>query len=651
MSRTNHGASPPRETPSGRQAWRRLDPYLLLIVLLSLLPMAPMLQPGYQWHAHDARHSVYFLFEFDRGIQDGSLFPRWQPDFAFGYGYPFFNIYGPLAFYAGEALHLAGLPIVDAVKAVFALSITLSGLAMYGFVKQVLGTPGRRNAAGLVAAVAYMVMPYRLVDIYVRAGLAESVAYVWVPLVLWGTWATLHRPRLANVLGLALAYAALLFTHPLTVLLLTLILVFYVGFLALARLKDEVPPRRWTRESILPLSGHLGHILLPTAFALILGLGLSAVFGLPAMTENRFVRLDQWYGGRYAWGGDFVEFFQLFSPRWGMGTSVPGPDDQVSFQLGAVPVVLSLVAVASLLVRKKDKTPDRGERRAFRLIVFFAVLVAVAAFLMLEASAPLWQALPLVRVVQFPWRLLTLTVFSMAFLCGAVARGGERRGDLADLPILLLVLLLLLSSLPYARAEMVEREVSLAGLMRFQQSADEMTGSTAWVREVPGWSPLADLHVAGEPLTTRVDFESLYRQRGNAFARPLEFRAHRELVEYQADRPVLLTFNVFYYPGWHAYLVDGETDAVLHELPIALRGKLGLITVRLPEGRGRVLLRLENTPLRSLGTGMTLASLALVAGLVVGRLVLRRRPILGREAPREAERLPGREPWPDDQDG
>ena len=640
-SRSARGASPPGERTNGRQALRRLDPYLLLIVLLSLLPMAPMLQPGYQWHAHDARHSVYFLFEFDRGIQDGSLFPRWQPDFAFGYGYPFFNIYGPLAFYAGEALHLAGLPIVDAVKAVFALSITLSGLAMYGFVKQVLGAPGQRNAAGLVAAVAYMAMPYRLVDIYVRAGLAESAAYVWVPLVLWGTWATLHRPRLANVLGLALAYAALLFTHPLTVLLLTLILVFYVAFLALARLKDEVSPRRWTRESILPLFGHLGHILLPTAFALVLGLGLSAVFGLPAMTENRFVRLDQWYGGRYTWGGDFVEFFQLFSPRWGMGASVPGPDDQVSFQLGAVPVVLGLVAVASLLIRRKD--------RAFRLIAFFAALVVVATFLMLEASAPLWQTLPLVRVVQFPWRLLTLTVFSMAFLCGAVARGEERRGGLVDLPALVLVLLLLLSSLPYARAEMTEREVSLAGLMRFQQSADEMTGSTAWVREIPSWSPLADLHVAGEPLTTRVDFESLFRQRGNAFARPLEFKAHRELVEYQADRPVLLTFNVFYYPGWHAYLVDRETNAVLHELPISLRGKLGLITVRLPEGTGRVLLRLENTPLRSLGTAMTFASLALIAGLVVGRLVLgQRRPIRGREAPQGAESLPGREPWPDD---
>jgi len=267
---------------------------------------------------------------------------------------------------------------------------------------------------------------------------------------------------------------------------------------------------------------------------------------------------------------------------------------------------------------------------------------------MLEVSAPLWQALPLARLVQFPWRLLTLTVFSMAFLCGAVARGERPRHGLVDVPALVLVLLLLLSSLPYARAEMSQQEVSLAGLMRFQQSADEMTGSTAWVREIPDWSPLADFHVAGKPLTTRVDFESLYRQRGDAFARTLELKAHRELVEYTTDRPVLLTFNVFYYPGWSAYLLDRESGAVLRELPIALRGELGLITVRLPEGTGRVLLRLEDTPVRRLGTALTCASLILAAGLVVGRLALRRGR--GRAARTDlAGRggLEGQDRWPD----
>jgi hypothetical protein len=84
--------------------------------------LGPLLQPGYFWGAHDARHSVYFLYQFDKAIRDGVFYPRWAPDFAFGYGYPFFNIYGPLSSYASEILHLAGLDIVTSVKVVFGLS-------------------------------------------------------------------------------------------------------------------------------------------------------------------------------------------------------------------------------------------------------------------------------------------------------------------------------------------------------------------------------------------------------------------------------------------------------------------------------------------------------------------------------------------------
>jgi hypothetical protein len=616
--------NPPNAQPKSplRRIVSRFDPYILLVILLGLFPISPLLQPGYQWDAHDARHTVYFLLEFDQGIQDGILFPRWQPDFAFGYGYPFFNIYGPLSTYLGEAMHLLGFSFTDAAKIVFALSIILSGLAMYGFVKQVLG-----RQAALVAAVAYMVIPYRLVDLYVRAALAESMAYVFVPLVLWGVWATLHRPRLANVLGLAFAYGALLFTHPLTALLLTLILVFLVALLALARVNDQQPWRQLTRESTLPLLGHLGNVLLPTATGLVLGLGLSAVSLLPAMTENVFVRVDQWYGGRYAWGGDFVEFFQLFSPAWGFGASVPGPNDGVSFQLGVVPIILSLFALV-LLFRRASRA--RLDRSAVRLIAFFAALTAVILFLMLEVSAPLWQTLPLVRLAQFPWRLLSLTVVSMAFLSGAVVRRLRADTAFVGLPTLILVALLILGSLPYMRAHLSEQEVSLAGLMRFQQSADEMTGSTAWAREIPTWSPMADYHIAGEPVTSKLDYTYMYEQAGKTNARILELGTDRELLEYSAERSTLIPFNTFYYPGWHAYLLDAESNTVIRELPIALRSNLGLMTVRVPAGVGRVLLQFEATPIRKLGTAVTLGSLALVAIMILAGLARQvRRPRRG----------------------
>jgi ABC-type polysaccharide/polyol phosphate export permease len=636
------------------RVWRRLragcDPYLILVLLLALFPIAPLLQPGYFWDAHDARHSVYFLYELDRGIQDGILFPRWQPDFAFGYGYPFFNIYGPLSSYLGEAFHLLGFGFADSVKIVFGLSVVASGLAMYGFVRQALG-----RRAGLVAAVAYMVIPYRLVDIYVRAALAEAVAYVFVPLVLWGAWAAIRRPRLASVLGLALAFAALVLTHPLTALLLTVVLVFYTAVLALARVNESQPFRALTRESILPLLGHLGHVLAPVVGGVVLGLGLSALFVVPAMTESRFVRVDQWYGGRYSWGGDFVEFFQLFSPQWGFGTSVPGPDDGMSFQLGAVPVVLAVIAVVGLGCRDRARPASPlqpVERGARRLIGFFAALAAVLVFLMLGVSAPVWQALPLARLAQFPWRLLALAVVALSFLCGAVFWRYRPESWHPGHAATLLAALLVLGSLPYMRAEMSERDVSLAALYQFQQSSDEMTGSTAWVETIPRWSPMAELVVRGKKILSKIDYGLLYEQPG-VEAQTLELRTDRELVEYLAPEGALITFDTFYYPGWRAYLMDPETNETVRELPIAQRGELGLMTVEVPAGIWRVLLRFEDTPLRKaskvvswLTVGLCVALIALRAVLRSGRGVQRDEPVESEcaEGAGRKEELPARAP-------
>ena len=336
-----------------KKRWK-IDPYLLLTLLLTVFALGPLLQPGYSWGAHDARHNVYFLFEFDRSIQDGIWYPRWAPDFTFGYGYPFFNIYGPLASYVGEVFHLIGFDFVSSVKIVFGLSIVLSGLAMYLFVRRLMGPK-----AGLVAALVYVYVPYHVFDLYVRAALAESVTYVFVPLVLWGCYETVQNPRLTHIVGLGLAYAGLMFTNQLVTLLYTLLVVpVYLIMLVLAQVNRDQPLRELSRESFFPFMANFLRISIPPLAGLLLGLGLSAIFWIPALTEFKYVRVDQWYAGRYDYRDDFVYFFQLFSPTWGFGTSGPGPGDTVSFQLGAVPFALS---VLSLAVLKQAK--DWAQRR------------------------------------------------------------------------------------------------------------------------------------------------------------------------------------------------------------------------------------------------------------------------------------------------
>jgi hypothetical protein len=134
---------------------------------------------------------------------------------------------------------------------------------------------------------------------------------------------------------------------------------------------------------------------------------------------------------------------------------------------------------------------------------------------------------------------------------------------------------------------------------------------------------MADYHIAGKPVTSKINYEYLYRQPGRVRAGTLELHTDSELIDYTAQRPALITFNTFYYPGWRAYLLDRQTDAMIEELPIALRGDLGLITVRVPAGVGRVLLRFEDTPIRKLGLAVSLASLVFVGSLLLGGIALR----------------------------
>jgi hypothetical protein len=633
------GEAPPRPYSEHGAAWRILDPYLILAILLCIFAIGPLLLPGYFWGAHDARQTVYFLFEFDRSIEDGILYPRWAPDFAYGYGYPIFNIYGPLSSYAGEFFHLLGFDFVDAVKIVFGLSVIAAAVAMYGFARRLMGPQ-----AGLVAAVAYTYVPYHIFDLYVRAALAESVGFAFVPLAFWAFYQVVDRPRLAAFLAAGIVYGGLMFTSNLITLLFTPILALYVVILILLKANADQPFRYLSRQSLHLLAANLANKSIPVAFSFILGLGISAFFLLPALLEYRFVRVDQWIGGRYDFHTAFVYFFQLFSPHWGFGASIPGPDDDVGFQLGAISTVLTILSLVVTLGPRKGAMGSHPYRRA--TLIFFQVFTVVVIFLMVPLSLPVWDRVNLARFAQFPWRLLALSAVSLAFLAGSIVADGqcrtaeEGRSAVSPLPAIILVALLLLSSYPYLTAQVrdpqpTEGPVSLASLMRFQHSADEMTGSTAWVRLIPRWSTLADQILSGKSITSKVVYGAI--PPGNLLAvHSVEMDSVHELLwVHAADDGQSVTFYTPYYPGWNAYIFEdrghgaGDLKArvghLVQQPPIRTTDPEGWIVVSVPRGDHFLLLRFEDTPVRVVGKVITLVSVVLVLIAAAGLIVVRAR--------------------------
>jgi hypothetical protein len=563
---------------------RRLD--VLIILALSVFAWAPLLTPAYFFQAHDAPHSVFYLVEFDQTLRDGYLWPRWAPDFAFGYGYPLFNVYAPLALYAAEILHLAGLGILASVKAMYILSSMAAGLAMYLFVRRLFG-----RAAGLLAAVVYMYVPFHLAEIYVRSAYSEFVALALLPLALYLFAGLVAAPTPARLALAGLVYGVLALTHITALFTFTPFLAVYILFLLAGtwRVRGKAQALR---------AG------LHTLGSGLLGLALAAVYLVPMLAELNYVKVEQWTAYNYDYGQHFVYFSQLLSPAWGFGYSGPGVEDGMSFQLGVAPLVLVAFAGWRALAAR---FPHRGTA------LFFLAATAVLVWLISPAAHFLWQTLPIASLVQFPWRLLGLAAATMSIVAGSLLARGERGPGIGASGNALLVLLLVvvLASFHYTLPAYTpvepwrEHPRAVTEWDRFLPA--EHVAMVANTQQLPTTSPMEAQYLAGEPLQVAGIV------RGAGTVTTLRHGGASDEVLVHARGPVTLQFYTYDYPGWRV-TVDGNPVPHRQEPPY------GLITLDLPGGEHHVRLRMESTPPRLAGSLISLA-----AGLAIGLVWLRSR--------------------------
>jgi 4-amino-4-deoxy-L-arabinose transferase-like glycosyltransferase len=561
-----------------RRAWaflHRVDRELWWALALSTFAWMPLLAPGYFFQAHDAPHTVFFLHAFDKTLRDGYLIPRWATDFALGYGYPLFIFYAPLAYYVAEAFHLMGAGLTVAVKFTYLVGFILSTVSMYFLGRRLFG-----RSAGLLAAVLYTYVPYHLVDVYVRCDLAESFAYIFLPLTLLAILEVVERGGRRPVALAGLAYAGLLLTHNGTALVFTPLLAGWVLFL-LARQGRKAGWGRAVRSAGLSLAAGL------------LGIGISGFFLLPALLERGYIVQEQWIQGSFGYYKHFVFAGQLLSSFWGYGYAGEGLADEMPFQLGLFPLLLSMAAVTL-----RWRLPRRRAERTF-----FLAVTGVVILFMLPFSAPLWKVIPLAALVQFPWRLLILTSVTLSLLGATLVADGEESRP-AISPAMVLAVAVAAGSFAYTLPQYTPysaRAETDVAVVEFELVyPPDRTGMMAWTKEQPMTSPLVPQYLAGEPLTKAHILEG----QGS-----VEMRYHggaTEEVLVQALTPVTLEFYTYYFPGWRATM-DGEPVEIWPTEPY------GLIALRVPAGEHVVRLRFGDTPVRLAGKGISLVSL-LAAG-------------------------------------
>lgn len=570
---------------------------VLTLLILALLAAAPVWGPGIvnTRAGGDSPFLLWRTHQMAANLRAGVFPVRWMPDAAYGYGYPFFSYYAALPFYVAGLLTVAGLDILTAIKLTQTLGFILAAFAMYGWTRRHFAPVG-----AWLAAVVYTFASFHLVNVYTRGdSLSEFYAFVFFPLILWAIDHAVERRDARSTVALALAFGGLLVTHNLSALI-------FSPFVALYVLLRAVEMRA-------------SHSTLTTfarcALGLALGLALSAWCWAPYFFERDYGQLAEQTTGFFNYSNHF-RGLDLVQPTlafdYEVGKTTP-------FAMSSIQAALALAGVVALIVW------TIRNRKFDALSVFTLAGLFVSTFMITPLSRPLWDHVPYLPIVQFPWRFLTVqAVFTALATARLVVRKADQpqvtsRGThYAAIALGLSLAIAALINLHPTRLYIGPSDVTTERLQLYEMFTANI-GTTIRYEYLPrGVVPRLYTSDAllepGRPVSATV-------LEGNATATWSATSPTRQTWRVMAETSgATLAFPILWWPGWQA-TVDGKLA------PIRPATSSGRIVLDVARGEHNVVLSLGRTPLRAVAENVSLVALIAVS-------VIWLYPILNRAATR-----------------
>jgi hypothetical protein len=378
---------PPHPSQHHREGWNRIPTHLVILALAAFIAVLPLILNGCSC-GHDLNFHLLNWMEAARQFSHGNLHPHWVFSAAYNAGEPRFIFYPPLSWTIGAILSFL-MPWTWTPIVYTWLCLTAAGLALYRLARE-FTTP---NAA-LIAAAFYLVNPYTLFTAYERTAYSELLAAAWIPLLLL---AILRKK--VTIPGIAIPVALLWLTNdPAAVMgcyalaLLTLIRIFQA-----AANPDAAPAQL---QSATPLQ-----IATKASAGTILGLGLAAFYILPAAYERRYVQISAALAPGSSVQNNFL-FHHTASPSHNAVLNTASIIAVILLALTGL--TLAAVYLSNSAPKARMPHPSQPHREGWDLKTPLAILTIAIAFLLTPLSNPIWQHVPELRFLQFPWRLLAI---------------------------------------------------------------------------------------------------------------------------------------------------------------------------------------------------------------------------------------------------
>lgn len=464
---------------------------LILVIVASLGIIGPALIFGVPSNI-DLTNHFRFALPFYDALVHGEFYPSWLAESNSGYGDPSFRFYPPAFYYLlATSRFLIGNWYAATLLAYAAVSLA-AGLGMFFWTKAIL--PASRATW---ASLFYGLAPYHVNQLYQATLLAEWAGSAILPFVFGFVERVCKNGRRRDVAGLAGTYALLVLTHlPLAV----------IGSLALfvyAVVRTERTNRIQT--------------LIKLGAGATLGLCASAIYWVTMISELRWIGVNE------------VERDASVDYRFNFVLSTLSPDNLNVWWMNILLLTTVLLFAPALLLILKRQTVSRS----------VVAVTALALFMTLPISRPLWQALSVLQQTQFPWRWLSIVSMGGSILTAAALPLISDPKRKFDREKRILILGAMTVSVAFTFSHIV-REAQYQTRPSFENTLNAARGSSSVNYWFPIWShsnprPMVSEVEAGDRVTSVASWQPEHRQFSVAAGTSTEARV-----------------RTFFYPHWIA---------------------------------------------------------------------------------------------------
>lgn len=523
---------------------------LIFCFVISVPVVVPFLHRGY-FPTHDGEWAIVRLGDMFRTLRDFQIPARYSGNLNFGYGYPLFNFTYPLPYYLGTVIYMLGGGFVDSIKILFVGSVFLSAFFMF-LASRILW---KNTWAGIASSILYVYFPYRMVDLYVRGSLGESLSFVLFPLLFYLAIKSILKPSFLLIGGASVTVAALIMTHNIMT---VLFLPVYLSFVSIQIITKNIKT------------------LKPFFISIFLGFGLSAFFWVPALFEKNNILLSQIpIADRNL---HFVTLRQLIFPSWGYG--VPTNLNGFSYQLGLANIVIFIIVIMSLIflfIKNRKCLNDYFVRMGWIL----SVITVFYVFLLFKPSEFLWENIPLLSEINYPWIILGILSFLISLLTGFLCRYVVGKHIAIILGIVAIVMVL-----PYVKPQKYINKGDSYYLTNDATTTSSNELMPLWVKKIPI-----------QRLKEKVEIIN-----GKGILEAVSSNSKQVKFSINALSQSTIRINTIYYPGWNALIDDIN-------MPISYSNEKGVMDISVSLGKHIIQVNFKETQLRLISDIISISSL------------------------------------------